>query len=455
MKKTIGIRREDKNEWEKRVPLIPNDVKYLKEKYGIVTIVQPSNIRIYSDEEYREAGAVISDDLSEASLIVGVKEMPKNFFEENKTYIFFSHTIKGQSYNMALLRKMVDTKINLIDYERIVDENNRRLIFFGRYAGLAGMIETFYAYGQKLKKLGYYTPFEKVKQAYQYKSLEDAKEDIKLIGEEIEKNGYPSDIAPLIVGFAGYGNVSRGAQEIFDLLPFKIVSPYIIDINYENFTNDNYNIYKVIFKEEDLVELKNEYRYKDGSDKPDYMDDNLHNKPFDLQDYYDNPYKYKSKFESYLQYLTILVNCIYWTEDYPRLVTKEYLKNNTILSSNLTLKVIGDISCDINGSIEITKEATMPDKPSFTYFPKEDVYEDGVSRLGITVMSVDNLPCEFSKESSEAFSKVLRDFINETVSTDYSKDFEDLELPEEMKRGLILHNGNFTKDYKYMKDFLK
>lgn len=260
MTKKIGIRREDKNKWERRVGLIPEHIKELKETYGIETIVQPSTLRIFSDEAYKKAGAVISEDVSDVETVIGVKEMPVDFFEENKTYIFFSHTIKGQPYNMEMLKRLVDLKVNLIDYEKIEDEYNKRLIFFGKYAGLAGMIETLYAYGQKLKKLGYQTPFEKIKQAYQYNSLEEAKAEIKEIGEELAENGYPNDIAPLIVGFTGYGNVSKGAQEIFDLLPFKIVSPDIIDLNYENFTNDNYNIYKVIFKEEDLVRLKEEYR---------------------------------------------------------------------------------------------------------------------------------------------------------------------------------------------------
>ncbi len=454
MKKIIGIRREDKNEWERRVSLIPEHIKILKKKFGITTLIQPSSTRIYTDAEYEKAGASVTEDISAANFILGVKEIPIDFIDENKTYMFFSHTIKGQAYNMNLLKKLVDKKVNLIDYERILDENDKRLVFFGRFAGIAGMIETLYTYGQKLKKLGYVTPFENIKQAYMYDSIEEAKKEIKKIGEEIEEYGYPSDIAPLIVGFTGYGNVSRGAQEIFDLLPYKIVSPYIIDINYENFSNDNYNIYKVIFKEEDLVQLKKEY-VKTKNEKSDYFDANLHNEQFQLQDYYDNPHKYESKFENYLNYLTILVNCIYWTEKYPKLITKDYLKKNTILSSNLTLKVVGDISCDINGSIEITKEATMPDNPSFTYFAKDDRYEDDISRLGVTVMAVDNLPCEFSKESSEAFSNVLMGYIDGIVSADFNGSFEKLEISNHIKKGLVLHRGKFTTNYEYMNDFIK
>lgn len=435
MHKIIGIRREDKNKWERRVPLIPEHVRFLKEKHGIHTIIQPSKNRIFTDDEYRAAGAEINEDLGKAQTIFAVKEIPIDLFEEGKSYIFFSHTIKGQAYNMDMLRHMRALKVNLFDYERFVDDNNRRLIFFGHYAGLAGMIETLYAYGQKMKMRGYDTPLSKIKQAYAYSSLEEAKRDIAQIGEEIDENGFGEDISPLVVGFAGYGNVSRGAQEIFDLLPYKAISPHILSEMYENFTLDHFNLYKVIFKEEDLV------RPQEG--------------PFDLQDYYNHPEKYESQFEEYVPYLQILVNCIYWTEDYPRLITKEYLKNQTLLRSNLNLKVIGDISCDIDGSIEITHKATMPDTPNFTYFADKDVFEDGIQRLGLTVMAVDNLPCEFSREASTEFSEVLKDYVDNIASQNYEKSFGELDLAGPSAKALILQRGEFTQDYQYMEDYLK
>ena len=225
MSTILGIRREDKNEWEKRVPLIPSDIEELQKKFGIKTIVQPSPIRIFSNEEYKNSGAEVDEDLSDAKTIFAVKEIPEKLLEQGKTYIYFSHTIKGQSYNMSMLRKLMDLKCNLIDYERVVNEKNMRLIFFGRHAGLAGMIETLYAFGRKMKLKGYDTPFEKLKQAYLYSSLEDAKEEIAKIGREVADNGLPEDLGPLVVAFAGYGNVSKGAQEIFDLLPHKVIQP--------------------------------------------------------------------------------------------------------------------------------------------------------------------------------------------------------------------------------------
>jgi len=316
----------------------------------------------------------------------------------------------------------------------VVNEKNQRLIFFGKYAGLAGMIEVLHAYGQKLKLQGYDTPLEKIKQPYEYGSVANAKKEIEAIGYEIDEVGLPVELAPIVFGFAGYGNVSRGAQEIFDLLPHKVISANILDEMYENFSLDNLSFYKVVFSEDDIV------RPKQGE--------------FVLQDYYDHPENYTPVFERYLSRLEVLINGIYWSEAYPRLVTKQYLKNETVLRSNLKLKVIGDISCDIDGGIEITHKITKPDVPTYTYFANEDRFEDGTQRLGVTVMAVDNLPCEFSRASSKAFSKVLKEYVDNMVSTDFNTDFANLTLSPPMRKALVLHHGEFTPDYLYMKRYL-
>ena len=434
-KMIIGIRRADKNKWERRTPLIPDDIKYLKEKLGITTLVQPSEIRAYNNEQYSAAGAEVVEDIQSANIIFAVKEIPLHFYREGKTYVFFSHTIKGQSYNMPLLKKMMELKCNLIDYERIVDESNRRLIFFGKYAGLAGMVETLHALGEKLKLRGYQTPFEKIKQAYQYSSIDEAKQELKKIGEEIKSGGIPENLQPLIIGFAGYGHVSQGAQEIIDILPIKSIKPEDLN-NLKKFSKEEIskNLFKVVFREEDLVKpLKG---------------------VFQLQDYYDYPEKYEGKFEGFIPNLTVILNCIYWTNRYPRLVTKKFLRSSDFLNSKQKLLVIGDISIDVNGAIEITYKATDPGNAYFTYQPANDKFEDGIQKDGITVMAVDNLPCEFPKESSKEFSSVLKNYVNEIVNEDFNKPFEELTLSFPIKKALILHKGELTKDYLYLKKYL-
>ncbi len=432
----IGIRREDKSKWERRVVLIPEHVTLLKEKYGIHTVLQPSEIRIFTDEMYRKAGAIVQEDLSECPVVFGVKEMPSSFFLPGKTYVFFSHVIKGQLHNMPMLQRLMDLKCNLIDYEKIVNDKGQKLIFFGRHAGLAGMVDSLWAFGQRLKFEGLHTPFERVRKAYEYDSMEETKEALRKIGKEVSERGIPDDICPLVVGFTGYGNVSKGAQEILDCFPFIELTPEeLLTLQKKNNISKNH-LYKVIFKEKDIVTPK------DAS------------KNFELQDYFTYPEKYKSQFAQYIPHITILMNCIYWSLGSPRLVTKEALKQLSADGQQLKLKVIGDISCDIEGSIEITGKITEPDNPTFIYDPLKDEIMDGNEGNGVIVVARDNLPCEIPKEASTSFGEALVDFVPNLLAAHSSGKLDVMELPKEFQTALILHDGNLTKDYTYLKKFL-
>jgi alpha-aminoadipic semialdehyde synthase len=428
----IGIRREDKNQWEKRVPLIPEHVKKLKEIHCIQTNIQPSKLRIFHDKEYKKIGAIVKEDLSECNTVFAVKEIPIDFFESNKTYIFFSHTIKGQKYNMPMLKKMMDLNCTLIDYEKIVDKYGNRLVFFGRFAGIAGMVDTLWAFGQKLKSRNIDTPFNEIKQTINYSNLNEIKNHFEIIGERIQKNGLPKSISPIIIGIAGYGNVSKGVQEILDFLPIKNIAPEGI-VNGIEYPATKY-IYKVVFKEKDMVEpIESSHK-------------------FVLQDYYNHPEKYISIFEKFVPNLSILMNCIYWDSRYPRLITKKFVTNN--YNDNWKLKIIGDISIDINGAIEFTEKVTTPDNPVFIYNPCTDNIKDGYIGDGIMVMGVDNLPCELPLESSISFSKALHSFVPSIVKADFKVEFKNCDFPHEIKKGVILYNGSLTPDYKYINKYL-
>ena len=429
---TLGIRREDKNKWERRVPLVPEHVKELKEKYGIETIIQPSKIRAFSEKDFGDADAVINEDLSSSSVVFAIKEIPIDFFEPGKTYVFFSHTIKGQKYNMPILKKMMELGCNLVDYEKITDEKGHRLVFFGRYAGLAGMIDTLWAFGQRMRWKEVKTPFVEIKQTIDYRDLDDAEKHIMQLGKTIDQDGLPDSITPFVVGFAGYGNVSGGAQEILDILPVKEITPKQLKATIEN--PSNRVIYKVVFKEEDMVEP-----ISTGKD-------------FDLQEYYTQPHLYRSVFEKYVNRLTILINCIYWDKQYPRLITKKFMKEN--YDSRTKLQVIGDISVDITGAIEFTKKATSPGNPIFVYNHLSGEIIDGYTGNGIVVMAVDNLPCELPRESSRYFSETLMRFIPSIVKADFSVDFDSLALSPEIKKAVILHHGKLTPNYQYINKYL-
>ena len=428
----IGIRREDKSIWERRVPVVPRDVRKLKREHGIEVIVQPSEIRAFDDEEFVLAGATVQEDLSPCPVIFAIKEIPPQLFEPGKTYVFFAHVIKGQPHNMPMLRRMLELGCTLIDYERVVDERGRRLIFFGRQAGWAGMVNTLWAFGQRLKWEGIPNPFQALRQMRIYGGLAPARAALEVVGEWIKTEGLPAAVTPVIIGIAGYGNVSGGVQEILDLLPVIEIDPAEVAAVAQSAGSSRHHIYKVVFKEEHMVE-------------PISPDDR-----FELYDYYNHPEKYRGVFARYVPYLTILVNAIYWAPQYPRLVTKAYLKELFAGEEKPRLRVIGDISCDLEGAIEATVRATDPGNPIYVYHPDTGQTADGYKGEGPVIMAVDILPSELPRESSTDFSRVLREFIPAIAGADFSVDFEHLELPPPIKRAVIAHKGELTPDYRYL-----
>jgi saccharopine dehydrogenase (NAD+, L-lysine-forming) len=437
MSSVIGIRREDKNKWERRVPLVPADIKDLQERHGIRFLVQPSGIRVYIDAEYRDAGLAVSEDLGPASIVFAVKEVPERLIQPGKVYVFFAHVAKGQAHNMPMLKRLMDLGCSVMDYEKITDDRKRRLIFFGRHAGWAGMIETLRALGQRLSLMGIATPLAEVRHAYQYPDLVAAREHLEKVGAAISRSGLPAGVSPLVFGFSGYGHVSSGAQEVFEWL--KPVEIPVLDLPSagEKIPSRSAPLIKVVFREENMVERKDPA------------------KPFDLQEYYDNPERYAGCFEKHLPHLDVLVNAIYWEPRYPRLVTREWARRSYGGGRVPRLKVIGDISCDIEGSVEITLKVTEPDSPCFVYLPSEDAIRDGLEGNGPVVMAVDNLPCEIPRESSQYFSSVLREMVPPLAGADWKKDFESLELPAHLKRALIVHRGELTPSYRYLQKSLE
>jgi alpha-aminoadipic semialdehyde synthase len=175
---------------------------------------------------------------------------------------------------------------------------------------------------------------------------------------------------------------------------------------------------------------------------------------FELQDYYDHPQRYQADFERHLPHLDVLVNTIYWDERYPRLVTRDWAKRLHAAGRAARLQVIGDISCDIEGSIEMTLKTTMPDDPCFTYDPVADDVRMGCDGPGPVVMAVDNLPCELPRESSHHFSQALRGMVPALAAADWQADFDQLDLPPELKRALIVHKGELTPDYRHLRKYL-
>jgi alpha-aminoadipic semialdehyde synthase len=432
----IGIRREDKDPWEARVPVIPKDVARLTSSGSLEFVVQPSAQRVFTDDEFVRAGARIDEDLRACDIVLAVKEIPRELFASERTYAFFSHTIKGQPYNMDMLRRLMELECQLIDYERITDERGRRLIFFSRFAGLAGAIDSLWALGRRLEWEGLApNPLAVLKQTHRYPTLETALEALREVGSRIAADGLPAELSPFVIGITGYGNVSLGAQEVVDALGAIAVEPGRLD---DLFAGDapTRAIYRVVFAERDMVARRDP------------------SVPFALEEYFRQPELYEGTFERRLPQLTVLLNCVYWDTPYPRLVTRAAVRRLFAASTPPRLRVIGDISCDIEGSVELTVKETHIDEPVYVYDPDAGAVTAGVEGRGPVVLAVGNLPCELSRESSTAFSTALSPLVPALAETDFSLPFDRLRLPLELRRALILHHGDFTPDYEYMREFV-
>jgi hypothetical protein len=432
MIKKIGILRESKSSWERRTPLLPEDVKVLQNTLPVQFIVQPSKQRIVPDEMYHQAGIQIREDLSGCDVLIGIKEVQLTDILDKKVFLFFSHTIKGQHYNMPMLKRLLEKHCTLIDYERITDENGKRFIFFSFHAGLAGALDTLWALGQRLAHERIESPFERVKRAYAYTTIEEAEQEIGEIGREISTKGLPESLVPLVFGITGYGNVSLGVQQILRRLPMRWISTSQLSF----LPKDPYSIYGVIFKEADMVQPVAVHEQ------------------FDLETYYSQPQKYKPVFNNYLAQLTVLFNASYWDTIYPRHVTKSNIKDLYTQRQNNRLRVIGDISCDIEGGIECTVKATDPGDPVYVYDIANDQAVAGIAGNGPVIMAVDILPTEIPQEASRYFSERLKQLIPMLIKCDLSQPFENLLLKPLIKKAVITYHGRLTPDYQYLEQYL-
>uniref|UniRef100_A0A8B9HI48 Aminoadipate-semialdehyde synthase n=1 Tax=Astyanax mexicanus TaxID=7994 RepID=A0A8B9HI48_ASTMX len=406
-KGVMGIRREDVNVWERRAPLAPRHVKEITAE-GYKVLVQPSNRRAIHDRYYEKAGAILQEDISEASLIVGVKRPPEEKVIPHKTYAFFSHTIKAQEPNMGLLDDILKKNVRLIDYEKMVDENGFRIVAFGKWAGVAGMINILHGLGLRFLALGHHTPFMHIGMAHNYRNVSQSIQAVRDCGYEISLGLMPKSIGPLTFVFTGTGNVSKGAQEIFNELPCEFVEPH--ELKYVCESGDRTKVYgTVISRRHHLI------RKSDGL--------------YDPFEYEHHPERYTSHFRSTIApYTTCLINGIYWDPHTPRLLRRldaqKLMKPSKLSSYSIEgcpelphkFLAICDISADTGGSIEFMTECTTIEKPFCMYDPNQHIDHDSVEGNGILMCSIDNLPAQLPIEATEYFGDRLLPYVWEMVS---------------------------------------
>ncbi|HYF69258.1 MAG TPA: NAD(P)-dependent oxidoreductase [Ohtaekwangia sp.] len=396
----IGLLREGKNPPDKRVPFTPRQAEEIMQRFPQVTIVgQVSDVRCFKDDEYRALGIEVKEDISDCDILMGVKEVPPALLIPDKTYLFFSHTIKKQSYNKSLLQKILKEQIRMIDYEALKDSQGNRLVAFGRYAGIVGAYNALWAYGNRYK-------LYKLRRAFDCFDVNDLKLELRKV-----------NLAPVKIVLTGAGRVGKGAMETLDSAGIRKVSP-------GDFKTRTYH-------EPVYVQLSSaDYHVrKEGGH-------------FNREEFHQRPDRYSSVFTDFTKTADILLAGAYWNPEAPRLFTRE-----DMLSQDFKLKVIADITCDIGGSVPSTKRASTIVDPLYDYDPVSDDVIDPLSdEKFITVMAVDNLPCELPRSASEEFG---RDLIDRILRPLLIRDSEGI-----IERATIAKDGRLTTYFSYLADFV-
>lgn len=395
----LALIREEKAPFDKRVALSPGQCAQLLKEFSDLRIwVQPSPHRCFHDDDYRNAGCTLSENLSDADILLGIKEVPKENLIANKTYLFFSHTIKKQPYNRAMLQSILQKQIRLIDYECLTWENGGRIIGFGRFAGIIGTHNGLLAYGRKTKTM-------QLKPAH---ACFDYREMLS------QYNGI--EIPPIRIALLGDGRVAHGAIEFLNKLKVR-------EVTSRAFLYDTFN-------EPVYVHLRIDQLYE-----------NKDHTPFDKSYFYRNPKEYFSTFSHFYPVTDLLLNAVYWNEQIPR-----HFELDEMQKPDFRIKTIADISCDINGSVPATIRATSIEDPVFGWdcFLQKDT--EPYLKNTVDIMAVGNLPTELPRDASEEFGNL---FIKHIFESLINQDKETI-----IKRATIAANGQLTEAYSYLQDYV-
>jgi alanine dehydrogenase len=396
----LGIIKEGKVPVDHRVPFTPEEAKELAAKFDNVEVVcQSSNVRCYEDSEYANNGIPVVSDVTDCEVLMGVKEVPIPDLIANKTYFFFSHTTKKQPYNRELLRAILDKKIRMVDYESLTDANGTRVVAFGRYAGIVGAYNGVLTYGKRYRLFN-------IKPAHQCFDMAEMQ-------GEYSKVKLPT----IKIVVTGGGRVTKGAMEVLDGMGIRKVSP-------SQLINER-------FDEAVYTQLNSrDYNKPKGEGE------------FVRADFHISPDKYEGDFLKFARVADLMIAGAFWNPNAPVL-----FKRKDILKDDFRIKVIADVTCDIEGSIPSTMRPSTIDDPIYDYNPSEGTIEPALKEeANITVMAVDNLPCELPRNASEDFGRELIDNVLPHLLSD--------DAEEVIKRATITENGQLTDQYSYLQDYV-
>ncbi len=395
----IGLIREGKVPVDNRVIFTPEQCLRIKQEYGAEILVQPSDVRCIKDSEYTEAGLTVQEDLSECDILFGVKEVPVTGLLSDKTYLFFSHTRKKQPYNQKLMHQLIQQRVRLIDYECLVHDDGDRIVGFGFYAGVVGAHNGMLTYGKKTGK-------------YLVKAAHDCHSYEEMLAQYDEVA-----LPPVKIVVTGAGRVAHGIVDVMEKLNIRCVEP-------EAFLKETFNepVYTQISGEELYA------RKSDGG--------------YDREEFHKHPELYNCTFAPYAQTADILMNGIYWVKSIAPLFTLQEMQQPAF-----ALKVIADITCDIDGSVPCNVDASTIADPVYGFskssLKKGEPFVNDADM--VDVMAVDNLPNELPRDASHYFGDrfllhVMPHLMHQPPS-------------HVIARATICENGKLTSNFEYLSDY--
>ncbi|AXT58679.1 alanine dehydrogenase [Aquimarina sp. AD1] len=396
---TFGIIKERKNPPDRRVVFSPKGLSDTMSKFPEASfMVESSDIRIFDDAAYRDAGVEITNDISDCEVLLGVKEVPIEALIPNKKYFFFSHTIKKQPYNRRLLKAILDKNIELYDHEVIVNQKGWRLIGFGRYAGIVGAYNGFRAFG--LKNESFTLP------------KAETLPDQKALEAELSKINLPN----IKIVLTGNGKVGSGAKEILDAMRIK-------EVSVDEYLNMEFD--EAVYTQIDVLDYN---KRKDGQ-------------LLEKKDFYDNPEEYDSDFMRFAKVSDVYMAGHFFGDGAPYIYTREDAK-----SKDFKIRVVADISCDIDGPVATTIRSSTIADPIYGYHPNREEEVDFKDPKAIVVMAVDNLPCELPKDASEGFGTM---FMEHVIPAFFNNDIDGV-----LERARMTQSGKLTDRYSYLQDYV-
>ena len=395
----FGIIRERKNPPDRRVVLSPEACqKVLAEHTQAEIIVEPSPIRVFDDAEYAEANLEVAAKMEDCDVLLGVKEVPIEALLPNKKYFFFSHTIKKQPYNRELLRAILEKNIELYDHEVITNTREIRLVAFGRYAGIVGAYNGIRTYG--LKYGGYDLP-----QANTLKDREALIVELRKI-----------DLPAIKVLLTGKGRVGNGAKEMLHGMGLR-------EVDVEDYLTKTFD--EAVYCQIDVMDYN---RKKEGSEGG-------------MQDFFDHPETYASNFFRFAKLTDFYIAGHFYGDGAPYLFTRKDAKQ-----PDFNIKVVADISCDIDGPVASTLRASTIAEPNYGYNPQTESETDFMVPNTIAVMAVDNLPAELPRDASTGFGDA---FVEHVIPAFFNGDKDGV-----LERARMTQNGQLTERYAYLQDYV-